>query len=264
MTAASCLLWTERALGVALLLQTVELVQLRRHFADDGVWSWPVLAVEHRELPAPLRWLFALLLPYRRFMALLALRFALCALLLAGWSLAAPVLLVTQLAVGARFRGTFNGGSDYMTVVVLLGVSGAACFAGSATAVNACLGYVCVQLVFSYFIAGVIKLVKPEWRSGACLSALLGSNRYGTPAWLARGLQRPELGRGATWSVLAFECAYPLALLSPTVALAFIAASVAFHAANVLAFGLNRFFFAWLAAYPALWYFSAQLAGRGS
>ena len=31
---------------------------------------------------------------------------------------------------------------------------------------------------------------------------------------------------------------------------------------NVVAFGLNRFFFAWLAAYPALLYFSSEL-GRG-
>lgn len=262
MTADGCLLWLERLLGFALFLQTVELLQLRRQCSDGGVWAWPILAAEHRLVAAPLRWLFALLLPYRPFVALLWLRLALCLLLISGVGLVAPALLVTQLAIGARFRGTFNGGSDYMSVVVLLAVSGAACFATSPRVVKCCLGYVCVQLIFSYFIAGVVKVAQPAWRSGAALGALLRSNRYGTPAWLAQLLQRSALGRTATWAVLVFECAFPLALLGPGVAAAFLAFGVLFHAGNVLAFGLNRFFFAWLAAYPALLYFSAEL-GRG-
>ncbi|RYZ09791.1 MAG: hypothetical protein EOO73_02605 [Myxococcales bacterium] len=253
--------WTERLLGFALLLQTVELLQLRRHFSDRGVWSWPVLVSEHRQLPAPLRWCLAALLPERAFVALLWLRLPLALLLAGGLGLVAPALLLTQLAIGARFRGTFNGGSDYMTVVVLLGISGAACFASSPRVVKACLGYVCVQLVFSYFIAGVIKLVRPSWRSGAGLGRLLTSNRYGTPGWLARLLARPALARLATWSVLGFECSYPLALLSPSITLIFVGVGALFHLGNVLAFGLNRFFFAWLAAYPALLFFSAELSG---
>ncbi|MDF3066701.1 MAG: hypothetical protein K0R38_2302 [Polyangiaceae bacterium] len=253
--------WSERLLGLAILLQTVELLQLRRHFSDRGVWSWPVLRGEHREVPAPLRFLFALLLPERPFLVLLGVRLLLALALVGGVGLAAPALLVTQLAIGARFRGTFNGGSDYMTVVVLLGVSGAACFSSSPRAVKACLGYVCVQLVFSYFIAGVIKVARPRWRSGSGLGVLLASNRYGAPPWLTRPfLARPWLGRAATWAVLAFECGFPAALLGPRVALAFLGVGALFHLGNVLAFGLNRFFFAWLAAYPALLFFSMELS----
>lgn len=260
MSAAQCLLWTERLLGFALLLQTVELLQLRRHFADDGLWSWPVLAAEQRELPVPLRWLAAWLLPYRAFVSLLGLRLLLGLLLTAGVVWAAPGLLVTQLAIGARFRGTFNGGSDYMSVVVLLALSGVACAGGSPRAVQACLAYVCVQLVFSYFIAGTVKLPRREWRSGEALARLLASNRYGTPPWLQRLARRPALARAAARALLLFECAFPLALAEPRLAGAFAAAGALFHAGNVLAFGLNRFFFAWLAAYPALFYFNAQLS----
>ena len=35
--------------------------------------------------------------------------------------------------------------------------------------------------------------------------------------------------------------------------------ALGFHLANVYAFGLNRFLFAWLAAYPALYYCSSLL-----
>jgi Vitamin K-dependent gamma-carboxylase len=256
------MVWTYRLLGFALALQTVELLQLRRHFGDRGVWAWPVLAEEHRALPAPLRHLFAALLPERSFLVLLWLRLLLALALAAQLGWVAPALLVMQLAIGARFRGTFNGGSDYMSVVVLLGASGAACFAGSPRVVKACLAYVCVQLVFSYFIAGVVKLARPSWRSGSGLGRLLGSNRYGTPAWLARLSVRPALGRVASWAVLAFECSFPLALLGPRVALAFLSFGFIFHVGNVLAFGLNRFLFAWLAAYPALLFFSSELGSR--
>lgn len=262
MSLAAALLWTERLLGLALLLQTVELLQLRRHFSDQGLWAWPVLAVEHRELPVPLRAIFGLLLPERAFLGLLWVRTALSLALILGFGVVAPALLVTQLAIGARFRGTFNGGSDYMSVVVLLGVSGATYFDGAVA--KACLGYVCVQLVFSYFIAGVIKLARPSWRGGSGLARLLGSNRYGTPTWVARAAIRPALGRLASWAVLVFECSFPLALLGSRVATAYLLVGALFHAGNVLAFGLNRFFFAWLAAYPALLYFSAELSSSPS
>jgi hypothetical protein len=254
------LIWTERLLGLALLLQSVELLQLRRHYADDGVWAWPLLRAEHEELPAPLRWCFALLLPYAVFVSLLALRLPLAILLGVGQLWTAPLLLLSQLAIGARFRGTFNGGSDYMSVAALLALSLAAAFGGSPRAVSASLGYVCVQLVFSYFIAGAVKLKKPAWRSGEALGALLRTNRYGTPPALRQLVSRPGVARAAAWSVMLFECGFPASLAGLGVAVPMLALGALFHALNLLAFGLNRFFFAWLAAYPSLLYFSAQLA----
>jgi hypothetical protein len=256
LTTVECVAWTERLLGFALLLQTLELLQLRRTFSDSGVWAFAVLAEELQVLPRPLRWL----LPYPAFMGVLALRLALAPLLMLGVSGLAPLLLLSQLLICARFRGTFNGGSDYMSVVVLLGLTGAACFPGSPSIVKASLAYICVQLVFSYFIAGSVKLARTEWRSGVALARLLASNRYGTPAWLVRLSQQPALAKVLTWALLAFECGFPAALLGPRVAALFLACGTLFHLGNVVAFGLNRFLFAWLAAYPALLYFSAELA----
>lgn len=260
MTPSEALLWTERLLGLALGLQSLELLQLRRHYADDGVWAWPVLRAEHDELPAPLRWCFGLLLPYPAFFALLSLRLPLAILLALGRTWAAPLLLVGQLAIGARFRGTFNGGSDYMSVAILLALSLAAAFREEPRAVVASLGYVCVQLVFSYFIAGAVKLTKPAWRTGEALSALFRTNRYGTPAWLQKLVGRPAVARLMAWSVMLFESGFPASLLGPRVAVPMLAWGALFHVGNVLAFGLNRFFFAWLAAYPSLLYFSERLA----
>jgi len=253
------LLWTERILALALLLQTIELWQLREVWSDAGVWRWSILRQEHEALPAPIRGLFGLILPYRTFSLLLVVRAFSCIFLAVGWGLVTPLLLVTQLAIGVRFRGTFNGGSDYMSVVVLLGLSVAAVGQSSPLLAKAGFAYVCVQLVLSYFIAGVVKVVRADWRSGRALPRLVASNRYGAPAWLGSALRQTAMASAASWLALLFELSFPLSLFCGKWAVGWLVVGVLFHAGNVVAFGLNRFFFAWLSAYPALLYFSLAL-----
>jgi hypothetical protein len=101
-------LWTERLLGFALLLQSIELLQVRHAFGDAGVFRWAILREDQRQLPAPLRWFFATLLPYPAFLTLLGARLVLAPLLALGVGGAALPLLLSQLAINARFRGTFS------------------------------------------------------------------------------------------------------------------------------------------------------------
>lgn len=258
LTLVEAITWCARLSALSVLLQTLELLQIRADYADDGVWSWPILKAEHAALPQPLRGVLAAVLPYRVFVALLLARLVLAVLLGLGFWWCAPVLLASQLAIGARFRGTFNGGSDYMTVVVLLGLSLGAVAPSHPLLAKAGLAYVAVQLVLSYFIAGCVKLVQPAWRSGEALRALLSSNRYGTPAALSRLAAVPAVARSLSLGVLTLESLFPLTLISPRLAVPLLACAVLFHLANASAFGLNRFLFAWVSAYPALLYFSAQ------
>lgn len=256
-------LWTERAIALSLLLQTVELLQIRRAFADDGVWRWQLLQREHRALPAPLRWLFAVCLPYRPFIALLLLELVAAALLGLGVSSAAPFLWFAQLAVCVRFRGTFNGGSDYLTLLILMALSLSWLFDAAQHPLlgKACIAYVAVQVTLSYFIAGVAKLKEAAWRDGTALRAFTRSRRHGAPPFVSRLLAGKRRCLALSWGVLLFECGFPLAWLDPRVCLAFLALGLGFHLANSVVFGLNRFLFAWSAAYPALLFGSQLLPG---
>src|SRR5262245_36957743 len=56
----TALSWTERLTALALLLQSIELLQLRHAWSDMGIWRWALLAPEQRTLMRPLRWLLAL------------------------------------------------------------------------------------------------------------------------------------------------------------------------------------------------------------
>ena len=76
------------------------------------------------------------------------------------------------------------------------------------------------------------------------------------------------IGQGSqcplAWSVIGFECLFPLAWFDPRLCLLLMAAGAGFHLLNSYVFGLNRFLFAWLAAYPALWFCSQLVAALRS
>ncbi len=147
--------------------------------------------------------------------------------------------LALALLQAARFRGSYNGGSDSMTLVVLLGLALARTFSARLG-----LAYIAAQLVLSYFLAGVFKLRDPAWRNGSALPALLAAPQYRSTPFRA-----PRL---AGYAVLAFECMFPLALLDIRLSWLFAITALLFHTLNARVLGLNRFLWAWLAAYPAL------------
>lgn len=254
--------FTERLLALSVLVQALELLQARKAWADNGVWSWPILKREHRALPLPLRGLFSLVLPAKPFLVLLACEGAAALALAFGMSAATPLLLFAEVAVCVRFRGTFNGGSDYLTVLTTMALALAWLLGAAERPMvgKACLGYIAVQLTLSYFIAGLSKLKEADWRNGAALRGFVRSPQYGAPAFAQRLLDGKRRCQILSWFVLLFECGFPLAWLGPRVCTAVIALGFAFHLGNWLFFGLNRFVFAWAAAYPALLFGSQLLA----
>ncbi|MEY4582377.1 MAG: hypothetical protein RL701_7080 [Pseudomonadota bacterium] len=256
---ATALTGCERALALALLVSSLELLQVRAAFSERGVWRFDILRREHALLPAVLRGLCALLFPYRAFLVLLGLQLIAAALLLcAGVREVLPWLWFSHVAVCVRFRGAYNGGSDAMLLLVALALSVAQIVAPEALVSRACLLYIAVQVTLSYFIAGITKLKEPEWRDGSALTSFLAASTYPAAKRLNAALG-PRLRRVAACGVLAFECLFPLAWLDPRLCGLWLAAGAVFHVLNTFVFGLNRFLFAWLAGYPALLFCSQLL-----
>jgi len=251
---------TSRLVGLACALQGLELLALRPAWGRGGVFCFSILQDDLRALPAPLRPLLARLLDAPGFEVVLRVRL-LAALIALGTAHPAtlPVLLVTQVLVSLRWRGAFNGGSDAMTLVVLLGLNAAALSPASSTLARGALLYIALQAVLSYFIAGVVKLRGPRWRSGAVLTEIAAAERYQAPPLATRLLARPAVARTAAWTVMLFDTCFPVALLGPRLALVFVGAALVFHLLNTWLFGLNRFLFSWAAAWPAVLYAAALL-----
>lgn len=225
--------WVGFLAGWAVLLQSLELLQL--HGPILRVWNWRQLSGEYPPLMAAM---LGLILDGSGLLWLLRVRCLAAALLMVGLSPPPLVafLLLTTVLLAMRFRGTFNGGSDSMTVVVLT----ALLLPGLG------LAYLALQTTLSYFVAGCAKARHLSWRNGSALEFFL------------EGRLRGGRARVASWLVLAWQCSFPLALSGPGAALGYCCGGLLFHAANLHYMGLNRFLWIWLACYPAVYQFSCE------
>lgn len=187
-------------------------------------------------------------------------RIALSVLLIMGWQ--APWVSVGLVMIGLlmlhRFQGPYNGGSDRMSLLILCGLC-LAYFMPTRFWQEAVFGYVALQLVLSYFMAGWVKIVNPEWRSGRALRDVFLFTAYPVSESLRGWAQRPRLLYVMSWAVMLFEVLFPLSLLTPTTLVIGLAVATCFHLANAFLFGLNRFFWIWLAAYPSIIWLQQRL-----
>jgi hypothetical protein len=63
-----------------------------------------------------------------------------------------------------------------------------------------------------------------------------------------------------SWAFILWEIAIPLAFIDPRLMVIYCGIGLMFHFLVFWFFGLNRFFFAWAATYPALLFAAIQLA----
>lgn len=164
------------------------------------------------------------------------------------------LLLVVSVAVVQSFGGPYNGGSDRMRLLVL------SCVIVSRLAVSvvwqhAALGYLAVQLVLSYAMAGWAKLANPEWRSGRALRDVFEFSVYPVSDALRAWAASPRMLLALSWFMMIFEAAFPASVLNHTVLAVTLAVALVFHVVNACVFGLNRFVWIWLAGYPAVLWF---------
>jgi hypothetical protein len=187
-------------------------------------------------------------------------RLLLSLLLLMGFQ---PVLVEAGLLIVAcvllyRFQGPYNGGSDCMSILVLLCLFlshiGPTPFWQQLT-----LGYLAFQLTFSYFQSGYIKIINADWRSGQALADVFAITAYPVSEHARRWAKSPQLMFVMSWSVIVFELLFPLSLLNHYALIVALAIAAMFHLANACLFGLNRFFWIWPAAYPIILWFQSRL-----
>jgi len=251
---------TELLLAWSLLIQTLEYLRMGKATAPDGLWSWPL---QHADIPnAPVRALLDVLFKPRVHQLHLLLRVvAVLMLALQGASLTlVGFLFVGNLLILIRWRGAFNGGSDFMTLVVLTGLlisQVLSAWGKPQLGWQAGFWYIAIQAVTSYFMSGAVKLLRPEWRNGSALTIFLNGAIYG-PLSDTHPLRHTWLATISAWGFIVWEILFPVSLLNPHLAAVFCGVAAMFHFLVFWFFGLNRFFWAWLCAFPAIIWCSAQ------
>lgn len=168
------------------------------------------------------------------------------------------MLIILSLYLLYRIDGPYNGGADKMGLLVLLCL-GLSYIAPSIYWRELAFGYLSVQLTLSYCISGYVKLINPQWRSGQALIDVFQFSAYPVSESIRSWANSPKILFIASWLVIVFECIFPLALLSNVSLFMVLMIAAAFHFVNACLFGLNRFFWVWLAAYPAIIWFQSRI-----
>lgn len=122
------------------------------------------------------------------------------------------------------------------------------------------LGYLAVQVVLSYTLAGYVKLTNRDWRSGQALVDVFAFSMYPVSDSLRGWARRPRLLWLLAWGAMAFEILFPVAFLDARLLPFALAGALGFHVVNSMVFGLNRFVWSWLATYPILLWFQTEVA----
>lgn len=191
---------------------------------------------------------------------LFACRIMLCVFVAGG--IAAPFALVglalLSLVSLERFQGPYNGGSDRMGLLALWCLLATRLLPIPAWK-ELPFGYLGAQLMLSYFISGGVKIVNPDWRSGRALRDVFQFSAYPVAQDLRAFAERPRLLLAMSWAVMGFELLFPLTLLWKPALIAGLVVAATFHLANACLFGLNRFFWTWLATYPAILWLQGRL-----
>lgn len=187
-------------------------------------------------------------------------RWILAALLIIGFqtSWVLLLLLIISLAMLYRFQGPYNGGSDRMSLLILCCLC-LVHFAPTRHWQEMAFGYLALQLILSYFISGWVKFKNPQWRSGQALRDVFQFSAYPVSEQLREWSKTPWLLFTMSWSVILFELIFPFALLSSTSLYIALVIAAIFHFTNACLFGLNRFFWIWIAAYPSLLWFQLRI-----
>ncbi len=167
-------------------------------------------------------------------------------------------LLLLSLAILQRFQGPYNGGADRMGLLILCCLC-LAKFSPSLYWKEVAFGYLALQLILSYFISGWVKIKNPEWRNGQALQDVFQFSAYPVSESLRGWSKSPRMLLTMSWGVMFFELLFPFALITNISLVIALVITASFHFSNACLFGLNRFFWIWIAAYPSIIWFQQRI-----
>lgn len=160
-------------------------------------------------------------------------------------------LLIVGLLALYRYQGPYNGGSDRMGYLILVCLC-LSRWAPSLKWQEMAIGYMAIQLTLSYAISGWVKVINRDWRNGVALADVFRFSVYPVSESFRVLHTKPRLMLVASWAVILLELLFPFALLNSYALYVALMFTAVFHLANAICFGLNRFVWVWLAAYPSL------------
>jgi hypothetical protein len=250
---------TQVLVGVAIILQTIELLKIKSNYTKSGVWGIKNLENQFAWMPKLLRKLLFFFFEDNIFISILIIRFVIAFLMLIHFNLLSiSILLFINLIISIRWSGSFNGGSDYMTQTILVALL-ITTLSEKNQVIELGVYYIVFNLILSYLRAGISKAINVNWWNGKAMIGFLSNSILKDNRLILLIINNLVLSIVLSISVILWELFFLLSIANFTFASLFIATGIIFHLINTFLFGLNRFFWVWISAYPSLLYFACNI-----
>ncbi|WP_025145823.1 hypothetical protein [Pedobacter jeongneungensis] len=254
-------------LSIGLFISTLEYLKKVQIFSPSGLLSWNVMQLKWTKQDQK-----SFLKPFFKLFSapgLAGLFIIRCLLIVGllfyplqsttGWILIS--LLGASLLLASLVTYYGSDGSDQMSMLIIITLI--LCnlpVLASGKLRDIGLWFIGLQACLSYAVAGIAKLVSSEWRSGTAIKDVFSTKTYGSKKASLLLQKYPAANRFLCWNVIIMESLFPLCLFLPwEFALIFLIWGFTFHFFTALIMGLNSFFWAFMATYPAIYFINHQM-----
>jgi hypothetical protein len=245
---------------VGVFISSLEYLAIHKEFKMNGIFSWKIFSSRKEFLNSWVPWQkLNFLFGYRAFIIIHSLRIACVLLLPFVHDDFFKIFLLGFLAISSllfSFRSIVGlDGADQMNLIIVITLFFVYTI-NDEVIYMAGLIFIAAQSILSYMVAGIAKLRSVQWRNGQAVFEIMNTRTYGYRGIANKLAHAPRfVNIILCWVIIFFEIFFILLLFLPAPWLyIFICCGIIFHLYNAVAMGLNNFFWAFLATYPALLY----------
>jgi len=253
--------------GIGILQGSLQLLVSLREFNASGLFDWNSRQILARSHGASRGWMVG-------HSGSVWLRIVVIARIVCSVALIAPfqsnllyasyavIILLSSLFLAYQIRYGKDG-SNQISFIILAGLAFTFLLPTSSPFHAVGLYFIAAQALFSYFAAGISKISNAQWREGSALQSILNTATYGHSTAAALLRRRPWVGGFVGWTVIVVEIIFPVALVAPPgVLVALLFAGALLHLGTAVLIGLDTFFWAFTATFPAIIFAHGVLVGR--
>lgn len=253
------------------IIENLELLSLKRYYSKNGIWNDEIIDLKFKNLNSnyffkPIINLLTKLLHFSNFYKIIQIQLVLAILLLYFHNpIILIVLLIIKILISIKWNGSFNGGSDSMGIVICIGLIISTTYPSISNNTNfqiAGIVYIVYNLILSYFRAGLVKIKNKNWLNGKELIIFTNNTIYNYNSKMIKLINYKYISIILSLLLILWEILFAFSILNLNITLIFLTIGIIFHFMNFYIFGLNRFFFNWLATYPAFIYLAILISNN--
>lgn len=248
--------------SIGTIVSATEWLSLWHHFKEDGFYSWKIRKIRSSVFLKYTVFNYLYSYPYVLMLLLIQVIAALTLLMFnqnfTVLSICSFIIATISILFSLRSYVGYTG-ADQMLKIIFTTASLCFVFKTKET-LSIGLTFLAIQLIIAYATPGVLRLFEKGWKNGTHLLLITRQHTYGNKTLYEILKSNNRLRIAGSWAIVLFEFGILFAfLLPPGFLLLYLFVGIVFHLTNAIIMGLNIFPWAFVAVYPAYFWFSVLI-----